>query len=202
MPATFRPLLVAAAFVAAFAACDDPYAIEAQYPVVSDTTVLYGINSAPVGAPTAYYLVGAPSRQAAVAANAGFGFDVAVSVLADGSVRLITPTALAALIPNGESVPHPVGLQLLAGVGFDTLSLAPAAGYTRDSVLTVTPGQTVAVQSANSAGCPPVGYLGRNFHAKMVVDSVRGDPARVYLRVVTDPNCDFRSLKPGTIPTE
>lgn len=201
MPATFRPLLAAAAFVAAFAACDDPYAIEAQYPVVADTTVLYGINSAPVGAPTAYFLVGASSGQAAVAANAGFGFDVAVSVLADGSVRFITPTALAALIPNRESIPHPVGLQLLPGVGFDTLSLAPASGYTRDSVLTVTAGQTVAVQSATPAGCP-VSYLGRNFHAKMVVDSVRGDPARVYLRVVTDPNCDYRSLKPGTIPTE
>jgi hypothetical protein len=200
MPATFRPLLAAAAFVAAFAACDDPYAIEAQYPVVSDTTMLYSINSAPIGAPTAYYLIGAPSRQAAVAANAGFGFDVAVSALADGSVRLITPMALAALIPDPESVPHPVGLQLLPGVGFDTLSLAPASGYT-DSVLTVTPGQTVAVQSATPVACRG-SYLGRNFHAKMVVDSVRGDPARVYLRVVTDPNCDFRSLKPGTIPTE
>lgn len=201
MPATFRPLLAAATLVAAFAACDDPYAIKAQFPVVADTAVLYSINTAPVGAPTAYYLAGAPSRQAAVAANAGFGFDVAVSVLADGSVRLITPTALAALIPDPGSAPHPVGLQLLPGVGFDTLSLAPASGYTYDSLLTVTPGQTVAIQSATLAACP-VAYLGRNFHAKMVVDSVRGDPARVYLRAVIDPNCDFRSLKPGTIPTE
>ena len=65
MPATFPPLLAAATLVAAFAACDDPYAIKAQFPVVADTAVLYSINTAPVGAPTAYYLAGAPSRQAA-----------------------------------------------------------------------------------------------------------------------------------------
>lgn len=200
MPATFRQLSVAAALIAAVAACDDPYAVEAQRTVVADTVVLYSVSSAPIGAPTAYYLIGASSRQAAVAANSAFAFDVAVNVDGAGAVQLITPRALIGVPPDPQVYPHEVGLQRVEGA-FDALTLAPTGGYTLDSLLTVTPGQTVALRSANPAACP-VAYLGRHFYAKLVVDSVKADPARVYLRATTDPNCDFRSLVAGAVPEE
>lgn len=200
MPATFRQLSVAAALIAAVAACDDPYAVEAQREVVADTVVLYSVSSAPIGAPTAYYLLGASSRQAAVVADASFAFDVAVNVDDAGTVRLITPRALIGLPLDPRAYPHEVGLQLVEGA-FGALALAPVSGYRLDSLLTVTPGQTVALRSANPAACP-VAYLGRHFYAKLIVDSVKTDPARAYLRATTDPNCDFRSLVPGAVPEE
>lgn len=200
MPATFRQLSVAAALIAAVAACDDPYAIEAQREVVADTTVLYSVSSAPIGAPTAYYLLGAASRQAAVVANPSFAFDVAVQVSDAGAVQLITPNALIGVPPAPDVRPHRVGLQVVEGA-FAALTLAPVGGYAYDSLLTVTPGQTVALQSANQVACPGL-YMGQHYYAKLVVDSVRTDPARVFLRVTTDPNCDYRSLVPGAVPEE
>lgn len=200
MSATFRPLLAAAALVATFAACDDPYALDAQFEVVADTIVLYGINDAPIGAPTAYYLLGARSRQAGVVANSSFGFDVAIAIVDAGQVRLITPRGLVGVVPDPQFPPHRVGL-LRVDTAFNALTSAPDRGYAYDSVLTVTPGQTVAIQSANPAACPLVFY-GTSWYAKLVVDSIRTGPARAFIRVTTDPNCDFRSLVPGEVPED
>lgn len=199
MSANFRPLLAAAALVAAFAACDDPYRRDADLKVIADTTVLYNINDAPIGAPTAYYLLGASRGRGATVANAGFAFDVAVLVQGT-SVRLVTPRSLVGVIPDPSSPPFRVGMQLVS-TPFNDLTMAPDRGYVYDSLLTVTPGQTVAIQSANPAACPLV-YFGTVYYAKLVVDSVRTDPARAYLRVTTDPNCDFRSLVAGELPEE
>ena len=60
----------------------------------------------------------------------------------------------------------------------------------------VTPGQVVAVQSADPSACP-VPYLGTHIYGKLIVDSVSASPTRVYFRTTVDPNCDFRSLLPG-----
>lgn len=200
MSATIRPLLAAAALVAALAACDDPYERDAQTIVVADTVVLYDMNEAPIGAPTAYYLLGAPTGGGATLANSAFAFDVAVTVQPGGAVRLITPRSLVGVVPDPSAPPYRVGLRLVEG-SFEALTLAPDREYAYDSLLTVTPGQTVAIQSANPRGCPLV-YYGTVYYAKLVVDSVKTDPARAYMRVTTDPNCDFRSLVPGAIPEE
>jgi len=199
MPANFRPLFAAAALVAALAACDDPYSIEAQNAVVADTTVLYSINDAPIGAPTAYFLFGAVNRTTDVTANSSFNFDVALSIPDANQVQLITPRRLVGVIPNLVQPPHRVGLQTVPEA-FDQLLAAPNSGFAYDSLLTVTPGQAVVIQSANPNACPLAIY-GMNFYAKFVVDSIRMDPARAFVRVTTDPNCDFRSFAPG-VPKE
>lgn len=191
MPATFRPLLAAAALTAAFTACGDPYAVEAQLEVTSDTFAVYGLNDAPAGAPTAISLYATVGGVPAVAAGPTFRFDVAVDVAGNGAVTLIPNSRVA----NGMLVPHRVGLQVVPGT-FEALTRAPAGGYKYDSLLVVTPGQVVAVQAADPAACP-VPYLGTNVYGKLVVDSIRGTPARVFFRSTIDPNCDFRSLLPG-----
>lgn len=200
MSATIRPLLAAAALVAALAACDDPYARDATSVVVADTVVLFNMNDAPIGAPTAYYLFGAPLRAGATVANSAFAFDVAVTIQPGGAVRLITPRSLVGVVPDPSAPPYRVGLKLVEGA-FEALTLAPDRDYAYDSLLTVTPGQTVAIQSANPRACLNP-YYGTVYYAKLVVDSVRTDPARAFVRVTTDPNCDFRSLVPGAIPEE
>ena len=194
MPATSRPLIAAAVLTAALAACSDPYAVDPQFDVVADTFFVYGINDVPVAAPSALLLYGATSGTPATSATSALNFDVAVDVTADGSVRFVTPRALISVVPDPRTPPHSVGLQVV-GEAYDALRLAPPGGYKYDSLLTVTPGQTVVVQSLNQSVCPP--YVGNAIYGKLVVDSVRLNPARVFLRTTVDPNCDFRSLVPG-----
>lgn len=191
MPATFRPLLAAAALTAAFTACGDPYAVEAQFAVASDTFAVYTLNDAPAGAPTAIALYASVSGVPAVTAGPSFAFDLAVDAQGTSTVTLIPNSRVG----NAMVVPHRVGLQVVPGT-FEALTRAPAGDYKYDSLLVVTPGQVVAVQSADPSACP-VPYLGTNIYGKLVVDSVRTAPTRVFFRSTVDPNCDFRSLLPG-----
>ena len=194
MSATSRPLIAAAVLTAALAACSDPYAVDPQFDVLADTFFVYSINEVPVAAPSALLLYGATGGTPATPATSALNFDVAVDVTAEGSVRLVTPRALISVVPDPRTPPHSVGLQVVSEA-FDALRLAPSGGYKYDSLLTVTPGQTVVVQSRNQSVCPP--YVGTSIHGKLVVDSVRMNPARVFFRTTVDPNCDFRSLVPG-----
>lgn len=191
MSATFRPLLAAAVLTAAFAACDDPLAIEPQFEVMADTFAVYGINEAPPGAPSAVSLYGSVNGVPAVTAGPTFSFDFAIDVGPGGTLTLIPNSRVG----NAMVRPHRVGLQVVSE-SYESLTRAPAAGYTYDSLLVVTPGQTIAVQSSDPVACP-VSYLGTSIYGKLVIDSVRADPARVFLRSTVDPNCDFRSLLPG-----
>jgi hypothetical protein len=75
---------------------------------------------------------------------------------------------------------------------FDSLRRAPTGGFTFDSAFVVTVGQTVAVES-QTGGCAPTAPL----RAKLVVDSVSRATNSIFLRVLTNPNCGFRSLLPG-----
>jgi hypothetical protein len=190
MPATFRPLLAAALLTAALSACEDPYSVDPQFEVASDTFFVYGINQAPIGAPTAVSLFGAASSAPAVTATAAFSFDFAVDA-AGGTVTLIPNSQVA----NGMVRTHRVGFQVVEE-SFANLTHAPSGGYTYDSLLVVTPGQTVAVQTFDPVACP-VSYLGTSIYGKLVVDSIVASPVRVYFRSTVDPNCDFRSLLPG-----
>ncbi|MBA3891443.1 MAG: hypothetical protein H0X64_13025 [Gemmatimonadaceae bacterium] len=191
MPATFRPLLAAAALTAAFTACSDPNAIEAQFAIVTDTFAVFSINDAPSGAPTAISLFASVNGVPAVTAGPTFSFDFAVDAQGTGSVTLIPNSRVG----NAMVRPHRVGLQVVPGT-FDALTRAPASGYKYDSLLVITPGQVVAVQAFDPFACP-VAFLGTSIYGKLVVDSVRTGPTRVFFRSTVDPNCDFRSLLPG-----
>lgn len=191
MPATFRPLLAAAVMIAAFAACDDPLAIEPQFEVNADTFSVYSINEAPAGAPSAVSLYASVNSVPAVAAGPTFSFDFAIDVGPGGTITLIPNSRVG----NAMVRPHRVGLQVVSE-SYESLTRAPAGGYKYDSLLVVTPGQTIAVQSSDPVACP-VSYLGTSIYGKLVIDSVSAAPARVFLRSTVDPNCDFRSLLPG-----
>ena len=191
MSATYRPLLAAVLLTAALAACQDPYAPEAQFEVVTDTFAIYGINDAPLAAPTAVSLFNAVTGVPAVTAAPNFSFDFALDVADDGTITLLPNSRVA----NRMLSPHRVGFQRV-DVPFASLTAAPASGYTFDSLLVVAPGQTIAIQSADPNACP-VPYLGTWIYAKFVIDSVAEQPARIFVRTTVDANCDFRSLLPG-----
>lgn len=197
MAQSVRVLTAAALATALLAACDAPTGIDAQANVVADTVALYGLNDAPVGAPTAFSLFNAATGTGAVEASTAFRFDVAVDVAADGAVRLLPNSRVG----NVLAPVYRVGLQRVTQA-FDAVTIAPLSGYAYDSVLVVRPGETVVVESSDNVACP-VAFLGTTIYAKLVVDSVRtAEPSRVFLRAVTDPNCGFRSLVAGSKPTE
>lgn len=191
MPAIFRPFLAAAASIAAFTACGDPNAVEAQFAVATDTFAVFDINEAPTGAPTAISLFASVTGLPSVVAGPSFSFDVAVATSGTSTVTLIPNSRVG----NGLVRTHRVGLQVVPGT-FEALTRAPAGGYKYDSLLVVTPGQVVAVQASDPFACP-VAFLGTSIYGKLVVDSIRRAPGRVFFRSTVDPNCDFRSLLPG-----
>jgi hypothetical protein len=90
-------------------------------------------------------------------------------------------------------VGHPVSLQPMTGA-FSSILEAPNGGWVADSLLTVQVGQAFAVR-ATSTVCQLYGspYI----YSKAVVDSVNVTSRRLWLSVVTDPNCGFRSFVSG-----
>jgi hypothetical protein len=76
---------------------------------------------------------------------------------------------------------------------FDSLDTAPEGGYQRDSATVAGVGQTLAVETE-----PPACQNGRTFlYAKLVVDSVSATNGGIFMRARVDPNCGYRSLRPG-----
>ena len=89
-----------------------------------------------------------------------------------------------------------VGL-LKSDVAFDALTEAPRRGYLIDSTaVTIAVGQTLVLQTQtpgcfnDSRGASPIIF------SKLVVDSVSAARA-IHFRLTVDPNCGFRSFKPG-----
>ena len=60
------------------------------------------------------------------------------------------------------------------------------------------PGQLVVVDKVDP-NCNRLGgaFLGYNIRAKFVIDSVNTSRRAIYLKVLSNPNCGFKSLEPG-----
>lgn len=188
MSASIRPLIAAAALTAALAACDDPYAVEAQLEVVTDTFAAFGINEAPTGAPSAYSLFG----NTVLAASGSYNFDFAFDVREGGRVAVIPNNRLAGGLVGG----YRVGIQRITGNTFEGLQRAPLSGYAYDSTFVLQPGDAIVIDSQNPTACP-IAFYGTSIYGKLVIDSVRTNPGRVFFRTTVDRNCGFRSLAPG-----
>jgi hypothetical protein len=187
-------LLVLAGAVAATTACsgEDPFAIRASLQTTLDTMIVFPLSGAQPLLPSAIDLFGRsvvrPSLRGGVVPN----FDIAVDVDAQGRV-LLYPARLVASPPGGS--PR-TGFQVVTG-SFDALESAPRNGYRFDSLQVAAVGQVLAIEGQ---GVSPNGiYCGTSspLHAKLVVDSVSRATGAAHLRVRTNPNCGFRSLKAG-----
>jgi hypothetical protein len=163
-------------------------------PASSETALVsftvYPLSDEP-SLPAAFDLAGRRAVRPAILGGTVVNFDLAFDLDAQGRILLIPPARLVA--PPGGT-PR-VGLQTRAE-SFDGLSQAPSGGYTFDSTLVVSRGQTVAIEAA-AATCSTTYPM----HAKLVVDSIGttavGGGRPIYVRVRVNPNCGFRSLDPG-----
>jgi hypothetical protein len=178
---------IAAAVIVAIVACGDVTAPKASLPTFSDSATVYALNGAPPGAPTALYVF----AEIAVHADPTFRFDIAFDIDASGRVVLLPVRTVA----NGLATSHSVGLQTVS-TSFDATTEAPKSGYRRDSTMTVSPGTTVVIESADPAACG-TSFVASTIYAKLVVDEIDAAARRMRTRFVVDPNCGYRSFAAG-----
>lgn len=179
-------VLVSALVIAASVACSGSTDSVANLDTVTYKSALFAINGSPAGAPTA---INTPTAFT-VRAEVGYDFDVAFDLDASGRPVVLTQRAVGN--PLG-SAGHQVSLQALAGA-FAAITSAPKDGWVADSSLTLTVGQVLVVRAgATACQLDASPYM----YSKMVVDSVSAAQRQLWLTVLTDPNCGFRSLVTG-----
>jgi hypothetical protein len=120
-------------------------------------------------------------------------FDFALDLGESGSVRFL-PSRL--IVDPGNVGRRPsTGFQTVAAP-FDSIVEAPESGYTSDSVATtVTVGQSVIVRT-ESLRCA-ANQFRPQLYAKFLVENIDAATGAVILRGRVNPNCGFRSLRPG-----
>lgn len=119
-------------------------------------------------------------------------FELAFDIRDDGKVLLLPVRALVPFAPSPPGGAAHLGLQK-SGTAFDLIQRAPSSGYTLDSVVVASVGETYLLKLP-SAGC----FYGEPFYGKLVLDSVIVEQRRIVVRALTNRNCGgFRSLSPG-----
>jgi hypothetical protein len=183
-----RSLLLVAggAVVITVVACKSLTGVPASLSTVADSGIVYAINGAPSGAPTAVHMY-TGSR---TAADASFFFDIAFDMDSSGNVRLLPQRTVA----SGLTTTHQVGLQKSAQ-NYADVETAPKSGYHPDTMMVVAVNQLVLVQVQDPA-CA-VSITGTSIYGKLVVLSADPKTRTLDIQYVGDPNCGFLSLAPG-----
>ena len=181
------PAALALAAAALGAACDDSTGFEAQLETEADTFVAFALTGTAPQLPTAYNSTARP--RGFVTRIDALQFDVAFDLTPAGQIALL-PVNVVGLPVDGRRV----------GIWTDTTSFermqrAPSRDYVYDSVVVVPVGQTVVIQ-APSGSC---GFyaLSQFVFTKFVVDSVSQASRRIWFHAVHNPNCGYRSFRPG-----
>lgn len=186
----FRVLVLAAlAAAAGVAACGkDPYAVVAAFATQQDTLFAYPLNGSDPSLPSGIATV---SLQA-VRIDSSFAFDFAFDIDSADRVVAIPVRQVGTLFGSGRTV----GFDTTWHVPYDSVFKAHSTGYVFDSTIVVQPGRPFGVAAA-TLGCSSGSAI---VYSKWVVDSVRPADRRIFVRGTVDPNCGFRSFRPG-IPT-
>ena len=181
-------LLFAAVALSAIA-CQDLSAPKAGTATIADTLRASALNGTPLGSRSSLNVL----FHEVLPPDGSLDFDLAFDIDAGGKAVLIPVAKVAACSRVCQ-----VGLQVVTDSTFDQITKARSKGYTYDTAITVDVGQPVLIV-AKSTNCANNLYS-NDLYAKIVVDSVRTGDRSIFLRIVTDPTCGFRSLVPGEIP--
>jgi hypothetical protein len=189
MQARIGKVCMAAGLVAALAGCgDDPglAAFAVRDPV---NLTVYALNGSAQTLPAGIELRGLT----VVRVDPNWAFDLAFDLDASNEVVVHTVKNVSTELVN---LPR-VGLQT-STLTFDQLIDAPSSGFVYDSLLTVPIGKTVVVDKIDPS-CNRFGgaFLGFNIRAKFVIDSVSTSRRAIYVKMLSNPNCGFKSLEPG-----
>lgn len=193
---------MAAALAVALAACGgrDPFAPNPanNADTVEQQFVVYPLATATGPRGSAVDIAGLRVLRPGVIAVGQAGvpspnFDFAIDRAADGSVRFL-PSRLV-VDPGNVGRRPSTGFQTVTAP-FDSIVEAPESGYASDSVATTaTLGQSVIVRT-ESLLCAG-NQLRPQLYAKFLVETIDAATGAVILRGRVNPNCGFRSLRPG-----
>ena len=182
-------LVAAVGAIAAMNACGDPTAIKAQFDNADRPNLtLYALNGTLPSLPSAIQIRAASTTRV----DASFNFDVAFDIDTSGKVLAYPVRAVAAEFVGA----HQVGL-LQTDKSFDDALTAPTGGYKYDSVMVVPVGKTVFVDVIDRNSCSIYSLLGQQIKAKFVIDSVNTSSRRVFVHLLANQNCGFKSLVKG-----
>ncbi len=197
MPRFFRATYFLALFACAFAAaaCGDPFAVKAPFQTVTDSFAISALTRTPASA-RALWRIGGFVRYRLD--SIGTQFDLGFDVDASGRITAYPARTIAKPPPGTLVTPQPVALQVGTSAYADA-DRAPQTGYTVDTAIVITKGQTVFVRS-NSDFCRTQSSGGTLLYAKFIVDSVNLVARQLLVRSTIQPSCNFRSFATG-IPT-
>jgi hypothetical protein len=167
------------------AGCEDPVSIIARDNIENQFAV-YAMNGTPATLPSGILV----QEAIPVRIDANLGFDLAFDLKSADSVAVHTVAFVASQLAH----PRRVGLKLAAGAFAEEMT-APTTGFVYDSTLAVGIGQTVFVDVF--AGTCAGSFLGQNIRGKLRVDSLDFTNRVIYLHVLSNPNCGFKSLVVG-----
>ena len=181
-------LCVAVLIVVALDGCGDPTAIQAQSENIDTARTVYALNGTANALPAALNVhFASPVRL-----DAGFSFDLAFDINSANEVIVYTVRAVGSQLVAG----HRVGLQPTTKT-FAEATQAPTSGYVYDSLLTLPVGKLVFIDAIDAINCSQFSLLGQNIRAKMQIDSVNTAMRAIYLHILSNTNCGFKSLVPG-----
>jgi hypothetical protein len=168
-------------------ACDDPVSPVPREATFALPIEVFALTGGPVNAPSAVRL----ATGSAIRAEA-LNFDVAFDIVEGERVALHPIRTIASPAVGG----HRVGMQVVSDLAFEAIESAPRGGYRYDSLLVVSPGTPVIIESSDPAICG-FSFVGNTFYAKLVVDSLNHVSRQIWSRITVNPNCGSRSLAPG-----
>jgi hypothetical protein len=178
-----------AGVVGAVAACGGDLGVNAFEVAEPVSITVYALNGTAQTLPAGIEL----RLRNAVRVDPSWAFDLAFDLNASNEVVVHTVRSVSTELVN---LPR-IGLQTSA-IAFDALIDAPGSGFAYDSLLTVPIGKTVVVDKIDPT-CNRFGgaFLGFNIRAKFVIDSISTSRRAMYLKLLSNPNCGFKSLEPG-----
>jgi len=191
-----RTIVFLAALAAPVVACQDLASPKAYTDTIADTLRASAFSGTPTGSRSALGLYSGrtfPASPDVFAPDGNLDFDLVFDIDAAGKPVLIPVSKIAICTRTCQ-----VGLQTVTDSTFDQLTKARSKGYTYDTQFTLAIGMPVYIV-AKSTACASDLYS-NDMYAKLIVDSVHTNDRSLFFRVVTDPNCGFRSLVPGVTP--
>ena len=185
----FRPTRIGPALAVALAtsACGDANILPpATLGVATDTITLWAVTGTDIGLPSAYDLVYGITARTDRTADFDFVFDFVYDRAAGDTVPALLPRGAVGLSADG-------GL-LKVSTPFDSLYSAPGGDYDPNKIVPVDTTTTVVARS-RSQYC---NYgITAGLYAKIQPLSISRTFRKMIFRMTIDPNCGYRSFRPG-----
>jgi hypothetical protein len=185
--------LTIVAALSSLAACSDPTEVRARLEVTADTLTAYAMTGTSPVLPSALNVPFSVTVRADGGVNNGLSYDVAFDIDQTGNAVLYP----IRLVVNPLTGSHRVGL-LKSTESFDALKRAPTVVFPDTLPLTVAVNEVAIVENSHNAGGDVCQFqVSPNLYAKVVIDSINTTQRTIHFRMVSNPNCGFRSLELG-----